>query len=75
MIAAVFACMGFGVGVFGALIFMHPNMRFANDRIDGLEAELRMAVLCAYLRGAKEWAVMNYPDWKDWLESHEDYAQ
>lgn len=51
------------------------SLSYCIDKIDGLQTDLRMAVLCAYLRGAKDWAVLNYPAWREWLESHEDYAQ
>lgn len=44
------------------------------DKADCLECELQQAALVAYLRGAKEWAVSNYPRWKEWLESHDAYG-
>lgn len=45
------------------------------DKVSCIETELRQAVLVAYLRGAKEWAVKNYPAWTDWLNSHEEYTK
>jgi hypothetical protein len=37
------------------------------DRVEGWEADCRMAVQVAYNRGAVEWAEMNYPQWIEWL--------
>lgn len=34
-----------------------------NDKVEGLTADLEMAVLTAYKRGATEWTRLNYPDW------------
>lgn len=39
------------------------------DKIEGLEADLRLAVQVAYNRGAQEWARLNYPQWIEWLEA------
>ena len=53
---------GVSAGGFSVMLLTNPSVKWANDRIDGLESDLRSAVLCAYMRGAKEWAVLNYPD-------------
>ena len=46
----------------------------AEDKAEGLSADLRMAVQVAYRRGATEWARLNYPSWIDWLEACEEEA-
>lgn len=39
------------------------------DKAEGLEADLRQAVLVAWKRGAEEWCRLNYPQWVEWLEA------
>ena len=39
------------------------------DRAEGLESDLRQAVLVAWKRGAEQWCRLNYPQWVDWLEA------
>jgi len=39
------------------------------DKAEGLEADLRQAVLVAWKRGAEEWCRFNYPQWVEWLEA------
>lgn len=39
------------------------------DKAEGLESDLRQAVLVAWKRGAEEWCRLNYPQWVDWLEA------
>lgn len=39
------------------------------DRAEGLESDLRQAVLVAWKRGAEEWCRLNYPQWVEWLEA------
>lgn len=41
-----------------------------NDKLEGLEEDLREAVQVAYNRGAVEWAELNYPGWKDQLKAN-----
>ena len=38
------------------------------NRAEGLEADLRSAVLVAWRRGAENWCRWNYPQWVEWLE-------
>lgn len=37
------------------------------DSNEGLTEDLYQAVLVAYRRGAREWAWLNYPQWRDAL--------
>lgn len=39
------------------------------DKAEGLEADLRQAVLVAWKRGAEEWCRLNYPQLVEWLEA------
>lgn len=39
------------------------------DKVEGLESDLSSAVQVAYNHGAEEWALLNYPGWKDRLEA------
>lgn len=39
------------------------------DKAEGLETDLRQAVLVAWKRGAEEWCRLNYPQWVEWLEA------
>ena len=39
------------------------------DKAEGLESDLRQAVLVAWKRGAEEWCRLNYPQWIEWLEA------
>lgn len=39
------------------------------DKAEGLESDLRQAVLVAWKRGAEEWCRLNYPQWVEWLEA------
>lgn len=39
------------------------------DKAEGLEADLRSAVMVAWKRGAHEWCRLNYPQWVEWLEA------
>lgn len=41
----------------------------AADKIEGLEADLYLAVQTAYRRGAVEWARLNYPKWAERLSA------
>jgi hypothetical protein len=41
------------------------------DKVEGLTADLYLAVETAYCRGAKEWTRLNYPEWFGRLETLE----
>lgn len=51
----IFGNVGFCIGLMVA-------RNQANDKIEGLEADLDSAVEVAYKRGATEWAKSNYPN-------------
>lgn len=52
-----------------AILASRPDDAALRDKIEGLEADLFLAVSTAYQRGAVEWARLNYPEWIERLGS------
>lgn len=51
------------------LVTANHAVEIHEDTVEGLEEDLMQAVQVAYNRGAEEWALLNYPSWKERLEA------